>query len=80
MSSCMSFQISKLLIESTDPALELTPLVSPASTAGGAAETTLQAFHQGNVTASRKKILPLIKSYLTARNDQSTGSTPDSCS
>ncbi|XP_042297076.1 exopolyphosphatase PRUNE1 [Sceloporus undulatus] len=48
--------VCRTLEHSTDPSLSLSPLESPYS--------TVCAYHQGNTTASRKKVLPIVKDFL----------------
>ncbi|XP_060614030.2 exopolyphosphatase PRUNE1 [Anolis sagrei] len=48
--------VCQALERSTDPSLHLSPLESRYS--------TLRAYHQGTVTASRKKVLPIVKGFL----------------
>uniref|UniRef100_A0A803TLT2 DHHA2 domain-containing protein n=1 Tax=Anolis carolinensis TaxID=28377 RepID=A0A803TLT2_ANOCA len=48
--------VCQALERSTDPSLHLSPLESRYS--------TLRAYHQGTVTASRKKVLPILKGFL----------------
>ncbi|XP_053743525.1 exopolyphosphatase PRUNE1 isoform X1 [Synchiropus splendidus] len=49
-------QLSQHLEQAQNPALNLSPLSSP--------HPHITAYHQGNMLASRKKVLPLIKDFL----------------
>ncbi|XP_042081883.1 exopolyphosphatase PRUNE1 isoform X1 [Haplochromis burtoni] len=50
-------QVSQYLEQAQSPALNLSPLSSPHS--------HISAYHQGNSLASRKKLLPIMKDFLT---------------
>ncbi|XP_061573831.1 exopolyphosphatase PRUNE1 isoform X2 [Cololabis saira] len=52
-------QVSRYLEQTRSPALDLRPISSPHS--------LITAFHQGNALASRKKLLPLVKDFLSER-------------
>ena len=73
LSYFVHFQISAFLLECREPALELTalPLQVPSPSAD-AVTAPLVAYLQGNVTASRKKILPLVKKHLIEGKCKST--------
>lgn len=51
--------VCRVLEQAEDPDLRLTPLCSPFK--------DLQAYQQGNTVASRKKVLPIIKTFLRER-------------
>ncbi|XP_078525631.1 exopolyphosphatase PRUNE1 [Lissotriton helveticus] len=51
--------VCRVLEQAEDPELRLTPLCSPFK--------DLQAYQQGNTVASRKKVLPIIKTFLRER-------------
>nr|XP_057908709.1 exopolyphosphatase PRUNE1 isoform X2 [Doryrhamphus excisus] len=53
-------QLSQYLEQAGNPALNLCPISSP--------HPHITAYHQGNSLASRKKLLPLIKDFLRARD------------
>ncbi|XP_072404857.1 exopolyphosphatase PRUNE1 [Chiloscyllium punctatum] len=51
--------VSRALEESETPSLQLTPMDSP--------DSEIAAYHQGNGQASRKKVLPVVRDFLKAR-------------
>lgn len=53
-------QVSLYLEHANNPALELRPI--------SCTQPHITAFHQGNATASRKKLLPLLKDFLWTRD------------
>ncbi|XP_077384361.1 exopolyphosphatase PRUNE1 isoform X2 [Festucalex cinctus] len=55
-------QVSHFLERAGDPALDLRPISSPLA--------SLAAYHQGNALASRKKLLPLLKDFVRARDSR----------
>ncbi|KAM8870154.1 exopolyphosphatase PRUNE1 isoform 1-T1 [Spinachia spinachia] len=52
-------QVSHYLEQARDPALDLSPISSP--------RPRITAYQQGNSTASRKKLLPIVKDFLKER-------------
>ncbi|XP_019719224.1 exopolyphosphatase PRUNE1 [Hippocampus comes] len=55
-------QVSHFLERAGDPPLDLRPISSP--------HAHVAAYHQGNALASRKKLLPLLKDFLRARDGE----------
>lgn len=53
----LSHQVSRALLDAQSPSLRLTPLSSPYK--------DVLAYHQGNAIASRKKLLPVLKDFLS---------------
>ncbi|XP_077433107.1 exopolyphosphatase PRUNE1 isoform X2 [Vanacampus margaritifer] len=58
-------QVSHFLEQAGDPALDLRPISSP--------HAGVAAYHQGNALASRKKLLPLLKDFVRARDGHHDG-------
>ncbi|XP_071970877.1 exopolyphosphatase PRUNE1 isoform X2 [Engystomops pustulosus] len=61
--------VSKVLEEATTPSLELTLITSHYC-------SHVTAYSQGNTTASRKKVLPILKDFLKKRDNGESGSPP----
>ncbi|XP_061737837.1 exopolyphosphatase PRUNE1 [Nerophis ophidion] len=61
-------QVSQYLEQTGNPALDLCPISSP--------HPRITAYHQGNALASRKKLLPLVKDFLRAREDEESRVPP----